>query len=627
MKRIVILVAALAVAAQVLPAQPIPTPSWPDLAKAHNPMLISLMVHVEEGKTLSQERYRQVAAGLRSLAQTFHKHNARINLDVEPGFIKAMFEADDPLLKELEQRYQVAIGGFPHGAPSRETIELVRKSGAKPVYIFGNWGRTNKDWVGDAIGNGIDVMLGFFAVLAPEVPSRSVFDHETIPWNRAERVHPWRVATTENCLRHDPAGKVIYIPGDSIDELEKLYDRYLTGLWNRPLDHIYPKPTLDEKDFAVASEYLRRQLHFADPARINTWYIAVNSKKVRDFTAAAPLFDQWLASVDQEFVRPGLALWANAGEVRRKYLEWEKRGKKPPLYLTIVVHNEERLPGYQNKDFYLRNRQMLCRLAITVHDHGAMMDLQSDWNFLKAVAQYDTKEVMANTGGKNILKWIVEDLGLAADPHAHESKYNYADVAYLHTQLGVEPSATVGGFLFSPPDNPQGWEQHEKGIHGRVYPSYFWRADQLWGAATAGHRGDDEHMHGVWKPTDREHFFDHDPSRRLVYIGGNCYSWMARPVPNASAIHKVVEAISSGDVPRDGFYTANIFIAQARLTDRVLTRITADLDSLQPLVRQGRIVWSSLTETANHWRTDYHGKPFQCPCVGIAPRARRPAAK
>ena len=73
---------------------------------------------------------------------------------------------------------------------------------------------------------------------------------------------------------------------------------------------------------------LRRQLAFADPNRVNTWYIAVNSKKVRNFTASAPLFKRWLESVEREFVARGVARWANASEVKAAFLEWERRGSR-----------------------------------------------------------------------------------------------------------------------------------------------------------------------------------------------------------------------------------------------------------------------------------------------------------
>src|SRR5437762_228345 len=100
-------------------------------------------------------------------------------------------------------------------------------------------------------------------------------------------------------------------------------------------------------------------------------------------------------------------------------------GAAQPLYLTIVTHNEEpnaRQPDYLNKEFYLRNRDLTRKLALTIKSRNAMWNFQSDWNFLTAVARYDTGDVVANTNGKNIVKWLVDDLGFEADPHAHESK-------------------------------------------------------------------------------------------------------------------------------------------------------------------------------------------------------------
>jgi hypothetical protein len=293
----------------------------------------------------------------------------------------------------------------------------------------------------------------------------------------------------------------------------------------------------------------------------------------------------------------------------------------PPLYLTIVVHNEEvnpRQPNWLDKDIYFRSRDLLRRLALTVKSKSAMLNFQSDWTFLKAVAEYDKAGVIENTGGKNIIRWMVEDLGFEADPHAHETKYNYADIAYLHTQLGVTLSSNVGGFMFLPPDNPQGWEQHENGVKGRVYPDAFWKADVLWGAATGLHRGADERRHGVWKPKDRFNFYEHDPARRLIYIGGNCFNWAGMPNADVETIHKTVAAIAGGQAPAGGYYTANSFIAQRSLSDELIAKVAADLDGLAPLVKEGKIVWSSLTATARRWRNEYQGKPFQFPCIAEA---------
>lgn len=298
---------------------------WPDLAKVRNPILINLLIHVEEGRNVSPERYKEVAGGLRALGKTFQKYDARVNLDLEPGFLRMGVESKDRLMRELETDAKFSIGAFSHGAPARETLDLVRASGVTPVYLFGNWSRNNKDWVGDAVANSIDTMVGFFAIQSPDVTPGSKWDHEQLPWSRADRLNPWRVSSVDSFLKHDPLGKIIYIPGDSIDELEKLYERHLTGLPNRPLDRITPAPALNARDFEIASDYLRRQLVFASTDKINTWYIAVNSKKVRDFAAVAHLFDQWLADVQREFIKPGIARWANAREVRDAYLAWERK--------------------------------------------------------------------------------------------------------------------------------------------------------------------------------------------------------------------------------------------------------------------------------------------------------------
>lgn len=66
---------------------------------------------------------------------------------------------------------------------------------------------------------------------------------------------------------------------------------------------------------------------------------------------------------------------------------------------------------------------------------------------LLAVQQFDTGTVIANTNGKNLLRWFVEEKGVICDPHSHENGYNYADVAYLHEQLGIMATKVVGGFL------------------------------------------------------------------------------------------------------------------------------------------------------------------------------------
>jgi len=294
------------------------------------------------------------------------------------------------------------------------------------------------------------------------------------------------------------------------------------------------------------------------------------------------------------------------------------------LYLSIVTHNEE--PGHgshhpdylEREDFYFENRELLRQFVLMLASKGAMLNFQSDWNYLKAVARYDRGDVVSNSSGKNIVRWLVEDIGFEADPHAHETEYNYADVAYLHTELGVEPSKNVGGFLSDPPDNVQGWEQHADGVHGRKYPSYFWRANLLWGAGVLQHRGEEaQSNYGVWKPKDRYNLLVHDPAQRLVYIGSGC----ADNNPGGfGGGWKILDAISKGTVPGAGFYTATVFVPQAALNRDLISGIEADIDSIADYMVQGRVVWSSLTQTAETWRMAYGSKPFMVKCSEVSSR-------
>jgi hypothetical protein len=254
------------------------------------------------------------------------------------------------------------------------------------------------------------------------------------------------------------------------------------------------------------------------------------------------------------------------------------------------------------------------KLAETITGKGATYNLQSDWNYLKAVAQYDVGSVTNDTGGKNILRWLVEDLGVEVDPHGHETQYNYADIAYLIEQLGVTPTKTVGGFIYDPPDNPQGWERHEAGFYGRVYPEYFWRADILWGAATGLHQGADDRSSGIWRPQDRYNFYVNGPNQRLIYIGG------CSRLGQEQDIQTLIDEIAAGRAPQDGFYTATVTLAQDKITDQTITEVGQFVDSLADEVTAGRVRWATLSEMAEVWKTEYGARPFRFDCGSGATR-------
>ena len=287
---------------------------------------------------------------------------------------------------------------------------------------------------------------------------------------------------------------------------------------------------------------------------------------------------------------------------------------KPVLYLTVISHNEEpsqSRPDYTtNLNYYVSNRALVKLLAETIVSRGATFNFQSDWNYLEAVAKFDTNAVADNTSGKNIVRWMKEDRGVEIDPHAHETTRNYADVACLIQQLGVTPSKNVGGFLGLPPDNPQGWEQHAAGLWGRIFTNYFWRADHLWGASSFMHQGADDCSSGIWQPANRYDFYSHDPNQRLLYIGsGGCHTVL---------VQRLMEKIETNRAPSNGFYTASLFMTQDWMTTNSIAELGAFIDSLAPYVTQGRVRWATLSKMAELWRTEYDASPFRFDNSGTA---------
>ncbi len=277
----------------------------------------------------------------------------------------------------------------------------------------------------------------------------------------------------------------------------------------------------------------------------------------------------------------------------------------PPIYVSIVSHNEEPLTGQypdftSNEDTFWVHRNAVVRFAQMLHDKGVKYNFQSDWNFLMAEIMFDTGT--SSTNNKNLIKYLVEDLGFEVDPHAHETNYNYADVAYLISQLiEGEPSHTVGGYIAYPPDSSK-IEYFRDTIYGWHY-DYKWKAEILWGGATKFHQNEDSlYVAGIWKPKDNYHYLLHDEYAPLPEIG--------RYLPNWRGLHDLLKKQEKGELHSGRIYTITIFVSQNFLLDtNFINAFSKKIDSLKPYVDSGRIVWVGLAEVVDIWRTHYDARP------------------
>ncbi|HDZ91641.1 MAG TPA: hypothetical protein ENH37_13345 [Deltaproteobacteria bacterium] len=283
----------------------------------------------------------------------------------------------------------------------------------------------------------------------------------------------------------------------------------------------------------------------------------------------------------------------------------------PPIYVSIVMHNEEPAGGgypdfVEDQRAFFRHRKALLRFVKMLHKNGVMFNFQSDWNFLKAVALYDRGT--PETGGKNIVRYMREDLGFEVDPHAHETLYNYADVAYLIKALGVEPSGTVGGFQALPPANSR-LEYLWQPITGRQYPEFIWEAQVLWGGATLNHVNEELlWVSGVWKPEDNHHFLEHDDAAPLPHIGGFGRGW--------EKLGLLLKMQQSGELEQGRIHTCTIFVTQSKVLKPAFIREFEG--EIKAHDQAGDLAWTGLAQVAEIWRSEYGSSPAILPYLEVA---------
>jgi hypothetical protein len=269
---------------------------------------------------------------------------------------------------------------------------------------------------------------------------------------------------------------------------------------------------------------------------------------------------------------------------------------RPPIYVSIVIHNEETAQYVSDPARFVSERTNLVLFADMLANNGVMLNWQSDWRFLRAVDLYD---MGGNTGGLNIVEYIAS-LGFEVDPHAHESVYNYADVAYLIEQLGVTPSGIAGGFIADPPQDSL-LEQFWLPITGAQFPAYSWTAEALWGGGTSGHVNEESlWASGVWKPQDSDHFMTHDNNPPVPHIGKYGNTW--------DDLDLLIDRQQNGELFWNHMYTASVFVRQA---DLVGPNFIADFQQeLQARTGSSDLIWAGLGEIVDIWQNDYNSAGY-----------------
>ena len=276
------------------------------------------------------------------------------------------------------------------------------------------------------------------------------------------------------------------------------------------------------------------------------------------------------------------------------------------VYVSLFLGNNNpvnaKYPDYsaeENRDVYIESRNHLVQFCELCADHNVPINWMSNWNFLNGVLKWETPELMANTDGKNVVRYLSENLGISIGAHCHEDQgYNYADNAHLIDSLGVTPSNVVGGHLWNPDGvDFQNWEKFRRPLQGEKFPHAYWKADILVLHASSGHSSDPEPS-GVWKPQDKNNFWVHDSSANLYAIG--------QYKNNFRGVLELVDQVKSGVAPENVMLAANINFGQSQLNDQFIASFEhSTIEPLLEMQENGEIKLATYNQVIEEWKSNY----------------------
>lgn len=284
----------------------------------------------------------------------------------------------------------------------------------------------------------------------------------------------------------------------------------------------------------------------------------------------------------------------------------------PVLHLAIATHSEDwhsaGTPNYSSSKInYVNSRNALITFARIMQDRGLTWNWECDWNFLNAaytneVLNPDTN-LLAATSGSNLVSWLRNVMNVETDPHSHENDgYNYADVAYLFTRMGVNPSSVVGGHVYDPAYGTayQNWPRFTNGLRGAIYTNYVWRPQLLMGAGTPAHVADGV-ASGIWHPAATNDYFA-DSTNGLILSWG---MWDQDRLP------ELFDRLATNGLPTNRMWTAGFTVGQQNMiSNSFLTNVVLPMmDSIAALRDAGRIRVMQFEEGLGLWTNSFANAP------------------
>lgn len=273
----------------------------------------------------------------------------------------------------------------------------------------------------------------------------------------------------------------------------------------------------------------------------------------------------------------------------------------PVLHIHIVSHNEPTDNIESSVFVFNKFKNNTLKMAEIVEEKNVKWNLQTSDGFVLGALQYQN----AGTNTTDIFETLANPPyrdNIEIDPRSkNKGGRNIADQWYLLDSCGANPTAHLGGFIYSssnPSIQPIDWLAYRKPIKGNIYKNY-WQCSLLTGAGSYPPHTNDLHDFGIFKPDTTNNFYHHNPDKNLWCIGTGCAPLLDSLDDEQLILDLIrgqLDSIQKGLWPQDKFYVTRIMTNQREYGPMFFSKISRLIDSLN-LIPTDQLKWATIGET------------------------------
>lgn len=247
------------------------------------------------------------------------------------------------------------------------------------------------------------------------------------------------------------------------------------------------------------------------------------------------------------------------------------------LYLSATLHIESKF------DSWPADTESFLNFLQQTTDAGIRWSIGGDIGWLESAD--NAQEIVQRSAA----------MGAQWDNHAH-SPNDLGKIASILSSWGVTPTGVVSGFLIQDFDGLQS---------SYSYQGYSWSPSVIWGGVVCpGHKeGCDDLSVSLYRPTSSSQFEVHDPSGKLIKLGGGSHQ--------LADAETLAAQIAQGQHP---YPVIGYTIMVEPETLRISTSATDDVNVILAFVERMNaypfVRWTTIAETAQAW-TDAGEIAFQ----------------